>query len=174
MSTNKQQRESASPKPAVPIRLGRVTITGDKLELDEGFAETVARAASTRKFAEHVLANLTMLDDLARAQQRVGHYLNACLEAGDVAGVERWASCGMALDHLGMMVGDDLEKHWPPNMREELAPAGAMSDEEREAEIAAARELEEERARMRGGSAPTIEQIASTFVAGDEVEGGVG
>lgn len=155
-----------------PIRLGRVTITGDIVELDEGFLEAVAHAARTRTFAERVLSNLMFLNDIARARGNVLEYLKQCLAAGDIEGVERWASCGYALDELAAATGEDIEKHWPPSSRQAFEPAPVMSDEDKAAEAAAAAELERERQRMREGKpagdpvggAPTLEQIASTFV----------
>ncbi len=171
-TTTRASVPPTQPPAPPPIRLGRVTITGDIVELDEGFLESVSHAARTRTFADRVLANLMFLADIARARGQVMEYLRQCLAAGDVDGVERWASCGFALDELASATGEDVERHWPPSTRQAFEPAPVMSTEDLEAEAAAAAELERERQRMREGKpagevfseTPSIEQIASTFV----------
>lgn len=146
---NKQQQQPPAP---TPIRLGRVTIIGQDIQLDDDFQRDVIAAARSRAFAEHVLGGLIGLDDLHRASARAGAYLKTCLQAGDVAGVERWASAAMALDYLAEITGVDIEAHWPPTSSQVDVVPAAMTDEERDAELAAEAELEAERARLRGAT----------------------
>lgn len=151
MSKQPNHQKPTSPPSAPAVRLGRVTITGDSLRIDDDLAEAAVRAASTRTFHEQVLASMLLIDDITKAQGRAGAYLQQCLAAGDVAGTERWASLGLALDEVAQRAGENIERYWPPQVGGvQLEQPPALTDDELAAEAEAAAELEQARAAVVG------------------------